>query len=135
MKLSSILIVVTALFTLGLNAQDAVQVADNQEKLEVYYFHLTHRCATCNAVENETKKALEENYPEKMKSGEIVFTSLNFEDEENEEIAEKLNVSGQALIFIRGGNWVDLTDDGFLYARVKPQKFHMIVQDTVDYLF
>ncbi|MEA3445686.1 MAG: hypothetical protein U9R19_13285, partial [Bacteroidota bacterium] len=31
-------------------------------EITVYYFHNTRRCATCNAVEDETKKALKKFY-------------------------------------------------------------------------
>ena len=49
----------------------------------MYYFHYERRCATCQAVEDESAKALNELYPEKVKSGEMTFLSVNIEDETN----------------------------------------------------
>jgi len=57
--------------------------------IEVYYFHFTRRCATCNAVENETQIALKEFYPGKIDAGDIVFISINLEEEENDALAKK----------------------------------------------
>lgn len=106
----------------------------DDEKVEVYYFHFSRRCATCNAVENEAMKALEEFFPEKMENGDITFISVNIEEEGNEELAEDLGVSGQALLFVRGDKKIDLTNDAFMNARTKTEKYHKQVKKTVDSL-
>jgi hypothetical protein len=104
------------------------------EEVQVYYFHNTKRCATCNAVENETKIALELFYSEEMKSGTIDFKSLNLEDEEGKEMAKALKVSGQTLLVIKGENQVNLTNEGFMNARTNPAKFHEILKTQIDKL-
>ena len=63
-------------------------------KIEIYYFHFTKRCATCNAVENETKSVLESKYADKLKKGEISFTSLNLDEKADKKVAEKLELVG-----------------------------------------
>jgi len=100
--------------------------------IEVYYFHFTRRCATCNAVENETQIALKEFYPGKIDAGDIVFISINLEEEENDALAKKLEVSGQALLVVKGSQKYDLTNDGFKYARSSPEKLHTSIQTTID---
>ena len=40
-------------------------------KVEVYYFHFTRRCVTCQAVETESQKAIAALYPAQYKSGKI----------------------------------------------------------------
>lgn len=106
----------------------------DKEIIEVYYFHNTHRCATCKAVETVTKSTLEESYPEQMKAGKIIFQSLNIEDDVNEPLARKLNVSGQTLLFVKNGKKKDLTNDAFLYARTKPDKLQEKIIKAVDSL-
>ena len=64
----------------------------NQVKVEIYYFHYTRRCVTCMAVENVTKEALEEIYTSQLKNEDIVFKTINLDEADSEEIAEKLNV-------------------------------------------
>jgi len=119
-------------------AQDIEQKKNVQEistqKIEVYYFHNTRRCATCEAVESVTINTLEENYPEQLKSGILSFQSLNIEDDKNEPLARKLNVSGQTLLFVKDGKKKDLTNDAFMYARTKPEKFQEKIIKTVDNL-
>lgn len=106
----------------------------DEQKIEVYYFHNTRRCATCQAVEMVTKSTLEENYSEQMKEGKITFQSLNVEDDENEPLARKLRVSGQALLFVKDGKKKDLTNDAFMYARTNPEKLQEKIIKTLNSL-
>lgn len=125
----------TALYTHAQNEKvDAEEASVDKQKIEVYYFHNTRRCATCEAVESVTINTLEENYPEQLKSGILSFQSLNIEDDKNEPLARKLNVSGQTLLFVKDGKKKDLTNDAFMYARTKPEKFQEKIIKTVDNL-
>jgi hypothetical protein len=138
----SLLFIFAVLALLACNTRKpANQVIENQltetvatDDIQVYYFHNTNRCATCNAVENETKMALELFYPEKLEAGTIEFTSLNLEDEEGEKLAESLQVSGQTLLLVKGETRVNLTNDGFMNARTNPAKFHEILKSNLDQL-
>jgi len=122
-------------FTLSCNAQsDKGEVSSAQlqsDIVEVYYFHFTQRCATCRAVEAETKKAIEELYTGAMNEGKIVFVSFNLDEEEGKKMAEKLNISGQTLLVVKDDDQVNLTNDGFLYARTNPVKFREAMQKAV----
>jgi hypothetical protein len=117
------------------NAQSSQErksgVAENGE-LQVYYFHFTKRCATCNAVENETKVALEMFYADQVKDGNIAFTSLNLEEEHGKKMAEQLKVSGQTLLLVKGDQMVNLTNEGFMNARTNSGKFHEILKSNID---
>jgi hypothetical protein len=108
--------------------------AISEDKIEVYYFHYERRCATCMAVENESKKALEELYPEKMKSGEIIFLSINIEEESNKPLAEKYKVDGQTLLLMKGDKQENLTNTAFMYAATKPEKLKKAIGDTIEKL-
>lgn len=100
--------------------------------VKVYYFHFTHRCATCNAVEEVTKSALNEFYPTQVKSGFITFQSLNIEEKAGETIAKKLKVEGQTLLFVKGTAQINLTDEAFLNARSNPDKFKAKIKEKLD---
>ena len=106
-------------------------IAENGE-LQVYYFHFTKRCATCNAVENETRVALEMFYADQVKEGNIAFTSLNLEEEDGKKMAEQLKVSGQTLLLVKGDQMVNLTNEGFMNARTNSGKFHEILKSNID---
>jgi hypothetical protein len=137
-KVSSILIFLfVGLFFNSCNSQTEKNTNSStevSEDLQVFYFHNTKRCATCNAVEAETKIALELYYQDQLSGDEINFTSLNLEDEDGKEMAEALRVSGQTLLLVYGENQVNLTNDGFMYARSNPSKFHEILKTQIDKL-
>ena len=114
--------------------KSTLSVTPEDKKVEVYYFHYTRRCATCQAVEDETKKALEQFYPAQMKDGSVTFLSINLEEGDNEAFAEKLGVSGQTLLLVAGEKKVDLTNDAFMNATTKPEKLHKEIRKTVDEL-
>ncbi len=102
-------------------------------KVEVYYFHFTARCATCRAVENNAKNALESLYPEQIKKGEYAFKGLNLDDTGTKAIAEKLGVGGQTLLVVCGNKKIDLTSQGFMYAH-DPDKIKEEIKKAVDNL-
>ena len=112
--------------------QTIESVASND--VQIYYFHNTVRCATCNAVENETKVALEMFYKDQMTAGTMEFTSLNLEEDQGKEMAQSLRVSGQTLLITKGDTQVNLTNEGFLNARTNPTKFHEILKTQIDKL-
>jgi len=118
------------------NQTNENQATENvqSEDIQVYYFHNTKRCATCNAVEDETLMALELFYKENIEAGTIEFTSLNLEEEEGESMAQELQVSGQTLLLVKGETKVNLTNDGFMNARTNPSKFHEILKSQIDQL-
>lgn len=119
-----------------INAQEASQNNNKQnitaDLVAVYYFHNTRRCATCKAVEEVTKSALKEYYPEMLESGTITFLSVNIEEEASKSIAKELNVSGQALLIVKEGKKEDLTNDAFLNARSNPVKLKEKIKEVID---
>jgi hypothetical protein len=112
--------------------QTSESVASND--VQVYYFHNTKRCATCNAVENETRVALEMFYKDQMTTGTMEFTSLNLEEDQGKEMAQSMRVSGQTLLITKGDTHVNLTNEGFMNARTNPTKFHEILKAQIDKL-
>ncbi len=137
MKRISSVIILTAIMlsSLGLSAQDAETQKKGSTPIEVYYFHYTHRCATCQAVEAVTEKSLKELYPEKVKNGEIVFLSVNIEVESNQPLVEQFKVGGQTLIVTKNDKIEkDLTNKAFMFAREQPEKLKAAIKKTVEEL-
>lgn len=121
---------------LSCNAQapkKEVKVSDNNsDKIEAYYFHFTARCVTCRTIEAKAKENLETLYPNQVKQGLITFQSLNLEEAPNKTLADKLGISGQALLLVKGDQKINLTNEGFMYAVAKPEKFKEIINEKVD---
>ena len=103
------------------NSQDKKQTTSVDEsisKIEVFDFHSTHRCMTCNAIEANTKYTLDTYFAKEMNANTITFQVINVDEKENEKIAEKFEASGTALILnvIKNGKEtkIDLTDFAFM---------------------
>src|SRR6056297_3488770 len=75
---------------------DQAQVKQS-DQVQVYYFHMSRRCATCKAVEDVSKQAVQE-----MSTDKVSFEAFNLEKSEGEKKAKEMNVSGQTLL-IAGG--------------------------------
>jgi hypothetical protein len=114
---------------LSCNAQTSKKTTQSSAsaKVEAYYFHMSTRCITCKAVEAEAKKNLEALY-----RGKVTFQAINIEDVASKAIVEKLKISGQTLLIVKGDTKINLTNEGFLYARNNPEKFKSIIKEKVD---
>ena len=111
------------------NAQTEKKETAATSQIEAYYFHNSSRCVTCKTVEAEAKADLESLY-----GSQVVFKALNLEDDATKSIAKKLDVSGQTLLVVKGDKKVNLTNEGFMYARTNPKKFKSIIKEKVDAL-
>lgn len=104
-----------------------VATIENDGSVEVYYFHNARRCATCEAVEAQSKAALQEMY-----GNDVKLSVYNLEDKEGAGKAEALEVSGQTLLVISGSTKIDITNEAFLYARTNPEKFKQTLKENID---
>lgn len=105
------------------NAQSKV----NPVHVEVYYFHATNRCVTCEAVEAVTKEALKQYYGD-----QITLKSINREEDKTNPLIKKHQISGQTLLILKGEKAVNLTNDAFMYARTNPDKLKTKIKETIE---
>ena len=120
---------------LSLNISCSAQTDKNNEtaevkqgdNVEVYYFHSSRRCETCKAVEDVSKTSIAELYGEA-----VSFTGYNLDEPEAAKKAEELEVSGQTLLIVSGDTKINITNDGFLYARSNPEKLKQIIKGKID---
>jgi ABC-type enterochelin transport system ATPase subunit len=113
--------------------ENGQELVSNNE-ISVYYFHFTKRCVTCKAIESESLKSLQSLYPDQYNSGQITFQSYNLDETEGKSAAEKLTVSGQALLVVVNDDIKNLTNEGFMYARSNPAKFHAEIEKAIGKL-
>ena len=101
----------------------------NESTIEAYYFHTSRRCVTCRNVEKISSEILKELYGDK-----ISLKPVNLDNKENEELAKKLEVGGQALLIVNGTKKVDITTDGFMFAMRDREKFKEKIKTSVESL-
>jgi hypothetical protein len=118
-NLSVLILIITVLVSCKeTSKKETVEVKDLANKIEVIDFHSTHRCMTCNAIENNTKYTLETYFPEELAANKITFKVINVDEEANFKLAEKFEATGTSLylnIIVDGKETkIDLTDFAFM---------------------
>lgn len=124
-----------ALIVTGIHASCSSQNSADQNKetsvsedeVTVYYSHFKRRCVTCVAVENVSKEAVAELY-----NGAVSFKTINLDEPAGKEEGERLGISGQSLLIIKGDTKTDLTAEGFMNAVTKPEELKKILQEKID---
>ncbi|MFO7672041.1 MAG: nitrophenyl compound nitroreductase subunit ArsF family protein [Bacteroidales bacterium] len=130
-KLSLFSAILMALF---LSGSCSAQPDRNSEKetvvqandIEVFYFHYTRRCVTCQAVETVSGEAVKELYGDS-----VPFKGYNLDETEGQEKAKELGISGQTLMIIHGDKKINITNEGFMYARINPEKLKQVISDHI----
>jgi thioredoxin-related protein len=67
------------------------------DKVQVFTFHATQRCATCIAIGKLSGEVVEEYYQPELRDGKIEVREINIDLPENKELAAKFQASGSAL--------------------------------------
>jgi len=102
-------------------------------KLEIYYFHSTNRCVTCNAVESNAKALLQESFKSQADKGNIKFASINIDDKANKALVEKYQISYSTLLIIKSnGKKTDFTNTAFQYAKNNPTKYKELLKAEIN---
>ena len=119
------------------NAKNESKAEKQMKKdvVEVLYFHSKQRCATCMAIEKNTKELVESAFAEKLKNGGLVFKSVNITEEET--LADKYEVSWSSLIIVdydKNGKeeTANLTEFAFGNARTNPDNFKKGVAEQIN---
>lgn len=91
--------------------------------VEIIYFHGKQRCATCMAIENETKALVEGELAQQVKDGKVIFSVVDFSTEEGKKLATQYKVSFSSLFIVTPNGTEDLTRLAFSYARTNAEEF------------
>ena len=129
-----------AFISCNMNAKDdsakAAEKETVKDHVEVLYFHGKQRCATCIAIENNAKTALEENFGEQTKNGDVEFKVIDISKDENEKIAEKYEVTWSSLFVVKYKEGKEtsenMTEFAFGNARKSPEVFKTGVVRVVN---
>ena len=107
-KLFYLLIATIVLISCGNGSKNKTETSiakENQtNRVEVLYFHGAQRCITCRAIEANTVALLDSLYSKEQTDGKIIFKVIDISKKENEQIADKYEVTWSSL-FVNG--WKD----------------------------
>jgi hypothetical protein len=71
-------------------------------------------------------------YADQVKTGKVSFTALNLEESTGKTVGDRLGVNSQTLLIVKGDLKINITNEGFLYAVSKPDKFRDIIKEKID---
>jgi hypothetical protein len=80
------------------NASESEPVVDG---LAVYYFHGNTRCPTCMAIESQSKDAVLLDYAPQLKTKEMVWSILNYEEPATAALSKKFNIQMPVVVLAR----------------------------------
>lgn len=113
--------------------------SNKKTQVEINYFHRTERCKTCNSIEANIEKVIQTHYADELKSGELIFNSINYEGEESLEKIEKYEVEDPTLIITKTKKGKettkDLTEFAFDKSLNEGKVFRAGLQETINELF
>ena len=116
-------------------AQKGTDADNTKDRIEVLYFHGKQRCATCMAIEQQTRETLEEQFADELKNGALVFRVIDISQPENEALADKYEVTWSSLFVCRwkAGRETpeSLTEFAFGNARKAPEAFKAGLADRI----
>ena len=117
------------------NAKNESKEQVKNDVVEVLYFHNKQRCATCVAIEKNTTELLETTFADKLRSGKLVFKSVDITEEET--LADKYEVSWSSLIIVdydKNGKEesTNMTEFAFGNARTNPESFKKGIAEQIN---
>ena len=71
-----------------------------QHKVIAYYFHTNTRCSTCIKIEQFSKEAIEQGFPDELKNGALEMRIVNYESPENRHFMQDYKLVSKSLILV-----------------------------------
>lgn len=126
---------IIGLMSCGSGENTANAKSTQKDGVEVIYFHGKQRCATCMAIEKNTKEVLNSMFANELKNGTVVFKIVDISTPEGENIADNYEVTWSSLFV---NQWKDgketrnnMTEFGFGNARKNPDAFKKGLADKI----
>lgn len=85
--------------------QNIHKASQEQNRVDVYYFHRNKRCHGCVTLEKMMHKALDSLFTDEIASGIVNVKIINVEEDENKKLISKYDV-------VSNGIMIDLVKDG-----------------------
>jgi hypothetical protein len=107
-------------------------------RVVAYFFHTTYRCASCRAIEANSREAIENTFAEELKDGRLVWKRVNVEVKGNEHFVKDYKLYTKSLILvneIRGKptEWKNL-EKVWQMLQDKPKFLRYVQDETRAYL-
>jgi len=117
---------------------DTTVVVEQQvmsDQIVAYYFHGTRRCVTCRKIEAYSQEALEAGFAVQIADSSLVWTPVNYDEEDNRHFIDDYKLYTKTLILsrVREGKEVGWKNLDKIWELVGDKKdFIAYVQSSTD---
>jgi hypothetical protein len=79
-------------------SNSSVDHAPPAATLNVYYFHRTIRCPSCEKIESLARKAVEEGFAGELATGKMRWSAINIDEPQNKHFEEAYRLQSQSVV-------------------------------------
>ncbi len=120
------------------NDNSSQKPIENNFKVVTYLFHKTHRCPSCNTIEDLTTKTLNKYFSAELQKKELEFISINVDEPQNRHYIEDYQLFTISLVIaLYDGNreekWQNL-DKVWVYLNDQEKFSQYIMTSIKSYL-
>lgn len=130
-----IIALIIGLASCGSGEKTADTKSNQNDRVEVIYFHGKQRCPTCMAIEDKTREVMNTMFTDELRSGVLVFKVVDLSTAEGEKIADKYEVTWSSLFVnkLKDGKETrnNMTEFGFSNVRKNPDAFKKGLADNI----
>ena len=109
-----------------------------QNRVEVYYFHGNFRCPTCFKIEQYSREAVESNFKDELGSGKITFRAVNIEEKGNEHFVNDYQLYTRSLIIslVKDGKETKYSNLTKVWEHIRNKEifFEYVKKEITNYL-
>jgi glutaredoxin len=81
-------------------AVETQSTTETGHKVIAYYFYSTRRCPSCKKIEAYSREAIENRFVNELKTGQLEWTTINTDKDENEHYVEDYQLYTKSLIIV-----------------------------------
>jgi len=120
----------------GINEIKVRETQMKADKVQVFTFHTTQRCATCIAIGRLSGEVVEEYYQRELRDSKIEVREINIDLPENKELAARFQASGSSLKIntIYGGEDHITEDTAVWRLTSNPVQYKSYLKNKIDTL-
>lgn len=72
--------------------------AEQENHVDVYYFHTNFRCASCHKIEEYTADTINTNFTDSLNSGKLKYQIINVEEKGNEHFVKDYRLYTKSVV-------------------------------------
>ncbi len=115
-----------------------VESAPRRAVVYAYYFHQTFRCYTCQSLEEEAARVIQENFAQPIQAGQMVWMAVNIDKPEGKVLRQQFEAGSSDLVLARMEDGVCKRSkklDELLGLRGRPDAFSKyLIEEVSAYL-